>query len=884
MTRQDAGLLAWLCFKRYTLRKSSLSASITFYSLCFGGSAAAIQSRDPGPSYIRFSAFLSSIMALALPATVGTSVDALVEELRSLDEHVNESVAVCSALTALCNAAAAVLTAGALKEKLADVINVAGKHAGDRDVCLAAFKLLGLVAAERSGKMALTALLSADVAFILSCLSRHMEHESVAAEALGTLQVIFAEPRHPGVSAVMAQLPAIIAAARRHEASVSVAKPCCQLLRHLTGAAARKEACDRAGAAGYMSAALAIHGDDAVVAEAAAIGLGNLAPLQADDDARALLAPVGSVLLRHVGSVPVTSALLKCLTACISGRPDGSRLEAGVARGIVAAMSAQIDDAETQERGLGLLDALVRVPGHRTALAVAGVAPAVLRALREHSKNPAIVSSCCHVLHKLSDHEADLLLLAAEGAAATVFAVLLENQSSSKMAEHLCGALVAMLIEDGMCSQLQAAGALPAVVAVLKAHVGVLKTAIPALAVVSHLAATGYDGYAALAELGVCDVAVAMLRAACAVPPRDRATDALRLCKCLAFFCQHHAAREQFRHAGLPAAVVGVLRLRGLMSGEAEAACHAVSAFCVDADCCSAMCSAGAAPELVSVLLTFAVEPDVVSRAALAVYMMASVGRAGITKDTAICEVMATAGALPVIVATLRIHLLSFQVSGRLVHALGPCLHGAAKHASLELLAGIVHLLDEMMETHGGEDDCSHLVSLALIPLALACKRMPALLRSPFVKMLGSLRRYAHRPEIPDAECSALVFMLQELPHGEGAALVRKERALPVLLLLLRKHMATEKGVWGACEIINRCSVDAECRELLVKLGAVKLLREVLDTEYDTYERTRRVVERMAGTDILNAHVAAKAALRALLPPSSGDAATVVDSSDGGDS
>ena len=279
-------------------------------------------------------------------------------------------------------------------------------------------------------------------------------------------------------------------------------------------------------------------------------------------------------------------------------------VRAGVADAVVCAMRAHGSDAGVQEHGCAAIHNLsAGSDAIRDALMSAGAASAVLRAMRSYGSDASVQEHGCAAFWSLSigsDARKDALMGA--GTAGAVLTAMEGHSGHAGVQEHGCGALWSLSWKsDDRRDALVSAGAVDVVVSAMRVHGSHVGVQEEGCWVIVNLSWKSDDRRDALMSAGAADAVVGAMRAhGSHVGVQEKGCVAIG-----GLGAGSDAIRDALMDAGAAGAVVGALEGHGSHAGVQEEACWAIANLSwKNDDRRDALMSAGAAGAVVGAMRT----------------------------------------------------------------------------------------------------------------------------------------------------------------------------------------------------------------------------------------------------------------------------------------
>jgi hypothetical protein len=302
---------------------------------------------------------------------------------------------------------------------------------------------------------------------LLTTVAEHAANAHVQAVAWNALANVVCEDEHTALAALAAgAVRAAVASMRAHAADAAVQHVCCMALMNMMAQAdgvTRLRALD-VGVLDALLAAMRAHPRQSRVQSAASGAVGDLIAETAAvaDDAR-VMARVDNVLAA-----------------------------------VVAALAAHRSDGRVQHECCRALWNIMFSAAYRRKARAAHAMPAVLAALRTHPGSWEVQAHGFGALRSFCDDDADGAAEAhAGGAVAAATRALHACDSSAAVVQNVLSALAAMAFEStAICAEVCASAALlTALVATMRAHVGVVSVQVEACSLLlALLSSTDDDG------------------------------------------------------------------------------------------------------------------------------------------------------------------------------------------------------------------------------------------------------------------------------------------------------------------------------------------------------------------------------------------------------
>ena len=319
---------------------------------------------------------------------------------------------------------------------------------------VAAFGLAALAAAATSAPAVKDAIVAAGGCELAhGCLANHKTHPLVAEHACGALGVLASNEDYAPDEVIYTAIRAVVASMRAFPTQWRVATAGCAALRALCVDDPCKEAALEAGAPELVLATLRSHGSKAPACAAACGASLALA-----------LLPAAARRLASLGAIP----------------------------GVVAAMRIHsVQDSVVAERACSALTAFAMHADLRARVIGAGAAMAACDALMSHRQQARVADAALRCLLAMAVETSMRMRLAdAQAPDAASQALSWHAASNLSVCEHGTALLAALATDDACRARCAAAGAVPALHAVLrspasKSHVTVAERAASAIAILA---------------------------------------------------------------------------------------------------------------------------------------------------------------------------------------------------------------------------------------------------------------------------------------------------------------------------------------------------------------------------------------------------------------
>ncbi len=668
------------------------------------------------------------------------------------------------------------------------------------------------------------------VASVSTQLGAHAGEAGAVKALFDLLRGIAANPPGRAACASAGALPFIIAALRAHVGAAGVCLSACLLLGVVANSAKGGAFLAAAGAVPAIKDVLENHAGDALVCEAACCALRNVVDAMGGVTGAHLVPLFVGALGLHAGHVGIFSAAcsaLGCVSRCAGAR--AACAAAGAAPAIVAALSSIL-----KAWNKGLLQA--EYEGGDVAY-FRSVMAACYALRRMEGRAALIAAGAVGTLYSLvaragtdsRDCGAYRALRRIQLPAAEITAALSGHAGDAFVAQVACFELRGLALRHEGRAAAVAAGAVPAVVAALRAHAKekpyVAKAACNAI---ENFACSG-EGLAACLAAGAVPACVAALLGAHAERGRDRVCEAA--CHALGRIARSNEGRAACLTAGAAPAVVAPLVPVGAHACDEDltaAALVALTNFAFRSDEGAAACvAAGAVPAIVASL-----EAPTAACTALFHIVQCAEGKAACISAGAVPAIVGVSEVSGAALWVLRDVSRSAEGAAACVAALLPTLRYGSHLAALRFVA------------HTAEGRSAILAADA-IPLVISALGGGAGAASA---ALGGCA---------EAACAALRD-IADSTRGRAACL--SAGAAPAVVAALRAGAGGDAGACrAACGALRNFARSAAGRAACLAADAVGALRTAAAAEGPGSHHVRAALYHFAGPPTL--------ALLALPPP-----------------
>ena len=501
----------------------------------------------------------------------------------------------------------------------------------------------------------------------------------------------------------------VVAALARHGDNSSVCEAACSTLRNLGERAANQVTIAEAGGIAPIVTALTRHGDNSAVCEAACGALRNLGTNAANKVSMAEAGGIVSVvaaLARHGDNSAVCEAA--CHALWILALHTANRVSIAEAGGIVpvvTVLTTHADSSGVCEAACSALRILALSTTNRVSIAEAGGIVSVVAALTRHGGNSGVCEAACGALRTLGLHTANQVSIAEAGGIAPVVVALTRHGDNSHVCKVACGVLRNLGANASNKVSIAEAGAVAPVVAALMRHgdnIGVCESACHALWILALHAANQVT----IAEAGGIVAVIAAL-----TRHGDNSGVCEAACHALWGLAMHAANQVAMAEAGGIAPVVAALTRHGDNSGVCEAACGALRNLALHTANQVAIAEAGGIAPVVVALRRHGDNSDVCKVACRALWSLAM--------DATNQVVIAEAGGIGPVVAALATHIDNSYVCEAACGALCRLALRATNKMSIAEAGGIAPVAAALTR-HGDNSDVRIAARRALRSLGLA--------------------------------------------------------------------------------------------------------------------------------------------------------------------
>jgi hypothetical protein len=614
---------------------------------------------------------------------------------------------------------------------------------------------------------------------LVAALKAHGSLPAVVQYACGALRSLAAVPAGQIASLSAGAVPQIVAALRAHTREPAVVEWCCCALINFSNCSAGKEACLSEGAVPAIVDALQTFAGVPGVAEHACGALSNIANSDDFDLNASMSAAVVAALQANASEPVVVEAACLALSNFLAADEDASAPE-----GAVSAVVAALQDHGSVEGVVEYASRVLLGIFYQSGSAVddiveAGAVPLLAAAFAAHSGRAS--RSAHYALDGLGytdegvSKESLGLPTSSMPPARIVELMLGSGAGDGRMAEEACRALALVARDDEGSQACLDAGAVPAIVSVLRAHANEPAVALEACAALRCIA--GSDG------------------------------------------------REQpCVDAGAVPAIVAALQTHASEPDLLERACAALNNITHAPAGADASVPCGAAPALVALLLIHSENAEVVGSACRALE--------GVASTPTGLEAVVAAGAVPALVAALHTHASEANTARLLCRALGSIISDSERADRAALASpGVRAAIVAVLQANASEAVVAEYACWALARIA----DIPGGQGDAVLAVAAALEAHARAAPVVIQACAAL-SAFATLPSSDPARRAIVE-ALPAVVAVLWAQATNPEAAAAALDTLTRISVLERAKEprcLVLLTGAIPAIADVLQAHAAT--------------------------------------------------
>ena len=518
-----------------------------------------------------------------------------------------------------------------------------------------------------------------------------------------------------------------------------------------------------------------------------------------------------AVFKYHITSAVFTTEACRALVAMISSEDDElivKMVSGGLIPLVMKALKKNPDSEELGAAAFNLLYFVACEVRFCPKLVSADILDTLSITLEAHASEIGVAEWCCRTVNKIAQLEGMVSKMRGAGLCETIVSAVQRQAISTKVCGWGCLAIGDLAMDKNNHSRLTGAGAPEVVVAALRRHddsVDVVEQSCYAL----HYLAMTQNNVGWMGANGGCEA----VNSALAKHMKENPSVTRNACRAVGSLAYKDEGNlQRFRLSGACANIVIALRTHAVDALVAEYACRAVYWLTADNGNVTEFAKTNVCKLVVAVLQAHAEESGVVSQACLAISGLAVKSKTDKVhrKNT---DKLVKNNAIENIVVALRKYPKSASVQRA----------GAMAIASLARLddnrerlgqAGACELLVASLQTHGGEENVTEKLALAID--ALSQNNEVNLRKFASSGVTEMLLNAVHKHERHEGVAYGVLRALVVLQIDETVKpRVKNETAIKVYLRAMKVHEKEEKVARWGCNLIYCCATDDRTRALL---------------------------------------------------------------------